>query len=268
MISKKNRTFLILIFIPILLVGMLSISCGKKEEPQIEPLKTVTFTIIEGKTVKETATVLAKSKLVNKKKFLREVKKGEFDYPFIDQSIKGTERLEGFLFPDTYEIFEDEDEHGIIERMLENFNNKVYKPLIKDIEASGRSFKDILIMASLCEMESSNQNDERKKVASVFYNRLNIGMKLQSCATVNYCLGIKKFILSYSDIAVDSPYNTYKVEGLPIGPICSPSLSSFEAAIFPAETDYLYFVASPKKDGTNNFASTEEEFNKLKNQLS
>ena len=94
----------------------------------------------------------------------------------------------------------------------------------------------------------------------MFYNRLKIGMKLESCATVQYLLKERKDVLSLSDIAVDSPYNTYKYTGLPVGPIASPGISSIQAALYPADTNYLYFVATAD-GGENLFSETFQEHN-------
>lgn len=116
----------------------------------------------------------------------------------------------------------------------------------------------VIVMASMIEKETA-QSSERPLIASVMYNRLNIGMYLQIDATVNYALG-KYDLLTEADLAVDSPYNTYLYQGLPVGPICSPSLDSIKAAAAPATTDYIYYVASSALDGTHVFCATEEEF--------
>ena len=101
-----------------------------------------------------------------------------------------------------------------------------------------------------------------KKVSDVFHKRLENGEKLQSCATVQYLLNEKKFVLSSSDIKIDSPYNTYMYEGLPAGPICSPSAEAIEAALFPADTDYYYFQSD--KDGNMYFSKTFQEHEKIR----
>ena len=124
---------------------------------------------------------------------------------------------------------------------------------------------EIIIMASIVEREAANDT-EWGKVASVFYNRLKIGMKLQSCATVQYILKERKDVLSNKDIKIDSPYNTYKYDGLPIGPVASPGLGAVKAALYPEETDYLYFAAT--KDGSRNvFTKTGEEHLKTVKEL-
>lgn len=114
-------------------------------------------------------------------------------------------------------------------------------------------------MASLIEREAK-LDSERADVASVVYNRLNKGMKLQFCSTVQFALGKVKTRLYNSDLKIQSPYNTYLYEGLPPGPIAAPGRESLKAAMNPNDTDYLYFVVSSKGDGSHNFAATGSDF--------
>ena len=118
-------------------------------------------------------------------------------------------------------------------------------------------------MSSIIEREAKIDSD-RPLVSSVIYNRLKINMKLQMCSTVQYILGEPKETLTYKDIAIDDPYNTYLYAGLPPGPICSPGKASIEAALYPADTDYIYFVVSEKLDGSHNFSSNSADFEKDK----
>lgn len=139
--------------------------------------------------------------------------------------------------------------------MLKKFNDTVV-PLYKQ-SGSTYSLDEIVTMASLVEREAANDS-ERGKVASVFYNRLEKGMTLSSCATVQYILKERKTILSTSDTKIKSDYNTYINKGLPVGPIASPGEKSVRAALYPEKTDYLYFAA--KADGSANvFSKTGEE---------
>ena len=139
--------------------------------------------------------------------------------------------------------------------MLENFNNKALS-VINEAN-SGKSVDEIIILSSIIEREAAS-DDDRGKIASVFVNRLNIGMKLESCATVQYILKERKSVLSNEDTQIDSPYNTYKNSGLPIGPIASPGIKSIQAALYPEQTNYLYFMAA--RDGKSSvFAETYEQ---------
>lgn len=155
--------------------------------------------------------------------------------------------LEGYLFPLTYHFKDTDSEEQIINEMLKGFEN-VYETEIKDrLKGTNKSLNDIIIMASIIEREAAI-DDEMPLVASVFDNRLAIDMPLQSCATVQYIIKERKWILSNEETAIDSPFNTYKYRGLPVGAIASPSLKAILAAIEHPETDYMYFLA--KNDGT------------------
>lgn len=119
------------------------------------------------------------------------------------------------------------------------------------------SLDDIIVLASVIEREAAGDED-RGKVASVFVNRINSGMNLESCATVQYILKERKNVLSVEDTKIDSPYNTYMYSGLPIGPIASPGTKAIEAALYPEQTNYMYFLAVADGSGTL-FSETFEE---------
>ncbi|MCR4600795.1 MAG: endolytic transglycosylase MltG [Clostridia bacterium] len=226
---------------------------------------TLTFTIPEGYTLKDIAEVVAKTGLCTADEFLKEAAEGTFDYDFLNGGVQGEKRLEGFLFPSTYNIYKTLTPHEIIEKMLSTFKS-VYDKAYASSDAtvtSGFGTAQILTVASLIEKEAK-LDEERPIIASVIYNRLNSSMRLQIDATVQYALGATKERLYESDLKVDSPYNTYKVDGLPVGPICSPGEKAINAALNPASTDYLYYVASPAKDGSHNFASNYEQFEAYK----
>lgn len=224
--------------------------------PDIAP-DTCRVVIPEGYELRQIVDLLVENGLGKRETFWQEIEQGDFDYPFIAQIPERENRLEGYLYPDTYMFSAEESEHQIIDKMLDAFSQKVM-PLYEE-SGSGESLDKILIMASVIEREAAN-DEERPQVASVFYNRLRIGMKLESCATVQYILKERKEILSNQDTAIDSPYNTYKYEGLPIGPIAAPGRASVQAALYPANTEYLYFVATA--DGSKNlFSKTFEEHN-------
>ncbi len=211
--------------------------------------------IPEGYELKEIADVLEKNGLIDREIFMREAEEGEFDYDFIDDIKRDKNRLEGYLFPATYEIQKGESEHKIIDKMLDAFSREIV-PLYESAD-SEYSLDEIVTLASIIEREAAN-NSERPIVSSVFYNRIKKDMTLSSCATVQYILKERKKVLSISDTKIKSPYNTYREKGLPPGPIASPGAESIKAALNPADTDYLYFAA--RSDGSGNvFSKTDKE---------
>jgi UPF0755 protein len=170
--------------------------------------------------------------------------------------------MEGYLFPDTYHIGSRTTEEEIIKMMLKRFNDELVKlDYVEKITLPGLSLHNAVTLASLVEREA-REDSERPVIAGVIMNRLNRGMKLQIDATVLYALGGHKEKVYYKDLEVDSPYNTYLYYGLPPGPIAFPGEASLKAAIEPAITDYLYYVAKP--DGSHAFARTLAEHNNNK----
>lgn len=232
-------------------------------KPDVELNEAIKVTIPEGFENRQIADKLAEAGLVDRQKFMDELEHGNFDYDFVKAITRTENRLEGYLFPATYDIYADDDEHQIICKMLDAFGANVV-PLY---EAAGidMTLDEVVTFASLVEREAANDG-ERPIVASVFYNRLDVDMKLQSCASVQYVIKERKTVLSDADISVNSDYNTYMVKGLPVGPIASPGINSVKAVLSPAETDYMYFLARP--DGSENiFMHTFEEHNKKKAEL-
>lgn len=190
-----------------------------------------------------------------------------YEFNFLS-SIPSGKNLEGFLFPDTYFFNSDmEDEETVIKKMLENFDEKLSKDLRKEIETQGKTIYQIVTMASILEEEVRTQED-RKIVSGIFWNRLKSGQAFQSCATLAFVLGENKKQYSYKDTRVESLYNTYLYPGLPPGPISNPGLEAIEAAIYPTDTNYNYFLNNPET-GETVFSSTLEEHNanKVKNGL-
>lgn len=169
--------------------------------------------------------------------------------------------LEGYLFPDTYHVFEDVTAEELIKKMLVNFNSKVTDEMRTEIDAQNRTLDEVVILASMLEKELLSIN-ERKLGADVFLKRLEIGMGLQADSTVNYITKKKTSRASAEDIKIDSPYNTYKHRGLPPGPISNPGFDSLEAAIYPTGNAYYYFLTTPEGDAI--FSTTLEEHNTAK----
>lgn len=177
------------------------------------------------------------------------------EFPFL-KGTSGKTSLEGYLYPDTYYL--SGSERGLIESQLDTFAKKVM-PVWQNRPASHPLDLDQTIkLASVVELEAM-ANRELPIVAQVFRKRLKIGMKLESDPTAEYALGWHQGAkgLTLKDIAIDSPYNTYRYPGLPPTPIGNPSLDAIKAVIYPASTDYLYFVA--KGDGTHAFSKTYQE---------
>ncbi|MBE7561133.1 endolytic transglycosylase MltG [bacterium] len=175
--------------------------------------------------------------------------------------------LEGYLFPDTYDVagLGVSDATRIVLRMLERFESAAREiGLATDANPpAGLSRHEMVTLASLIEREARDPS-EFPLVAAVFYNRLSRGMRLESCATVLYALGRRGGPLLFSDLGVDSPYNTYRRAGLPPGPICNPGRRALAAALSPAATDALYFIA--KGDGTHYFSRTLAEHRSARRQ--
>lgn len=231
--------------------------------PEVNPNEAVKVVVPEGFENRQIAERLEELGLADSDKFMKELDRGEFDYSFIKEITRSENRLEGYLFPATYEIMPDEDEHEIIDRMLKKFSQTVV-PLYSSAKTD-MTLDQIVTLASLVEREAAN-DDERGKVASVFYNRLHNDMTLSSCASVQYILKERKKILSSSDVKIKSPYNTYINKGLPIGPIAAPGEKSVRAALWPEVTDYLYFAA--RADGSENvFSKTGEEHMRIVKEL-
>jgi UPF0755 protein len=211
-------------------------------------------TIPEGYTGQQIARVLASKKLVNDAVFTQDVYQpdGAVTAPFI--APNGS--LEGYPFPDTYLVPFHGNPHSVVKLMLDNFDKRVVKGMAGEIQASGMSLHQIITVASMIEREARVPED-RPLIASVIYNRLRQGMPLQIDATVEYALGGHRARIYYRDLKVDSPYNTYRHRGLPLGPISNPGLSSIQAALHQAATDYLFYVAGP--DGRHLFSRTVQE---------
>lgn len=182
-----------------------------------------------------------------------------FNYSFLEWSELGdAQRMEGYLFPDTYQFYQDEQASSVINKFLQNFNTRITTDMLNQADNRGMELHDVITVASMIESEAAN-DEERANIASVIYNRLNAGMPLQIDATVMYALGEHKEYLTVEDTQVESPYNTYLHTGLPAGPISNPGLASINAALNPAETSYLYY-ALDTESGTHRFFTSYEEF--------
>jgi UPF0755 protein len=226
-------------------------------------VNVVKFTIPEGLTTTQTVKILVDAGLGTQEDFTNEIQNGTFDYAFLEGAPKGENRLEGFLYPNTYEVYKTATAHDVIDTMLKQFD-KIFTPeFYEQAKTDNCTVYEIVTIASMIERET-RVADERAVVARVIYNRLKKNMRLQIDATVQYALPEVKKFLSYEDLKVDSPYNTYLHDGLPPGPICSPRVESISAALWPDKNDYLFYVLKPEMDGSHNFAETESEFFRYK----
>lgn len=226
---------------------------------------SVWVTIPEGYTIRDIAELLDDKKLADGDEFLRIASFNAQDFKeILDVPAPG---LEGYLFPSTYLVPLEGESREIIAGMLRAFKAQVYDQLSKDIaQASGDGSPEsirmtlhrIVTVASMIEREAQVA-EERPLISAVIRNRMKIGMKLDIDATVRYATGKYRTRLYYSDLEVDSPYNTYRRPGLPPGPIANPGLDSVKAALHPANVEYLYYVAREDGSGWHVFSRTFEE---------
>lgn len=206
------------------------IAQGKVQEYKI--------TTIEGWRITEIADYLFKNGIINNK----------------DKFIKVAEGKEGYLFPDTYRLAIDVTPEQIVQKMIDNYNERT-----KDLNVT----KDDLILASIVEREAKN-DEQRYNIAGVYKNRLKIGMKLESCPTVSYAKNTWSPPTAADLEMVNSSYNTYKHEGLPPGPICNPGLASIKAAQNPTQHNYYYFLNAKNGDLIMSKTLDEHNANKAK----
>ncbi len=225
--------------------------------------KERTIKIIEGWDIGEIDDYLRKNDVVGDDEFslLTDSKIGnwklEITKPNFLQDAPITANLEGYLFPDTYRIYNDATAEDIITKMLDNFGIKLTPQMRIDIAAQGKTIYNIVIMASIIEKEVRTEED-MKIVSGIFWDRIGNGQPLESCATLAYILGVDKKQYTLEDTEVNSPYNTYQNRGLPPGPICNPGLNAIKAAIYPEYTEFNYFLSRPDT-GETVFSRTYEE---------
>lgn len=237
--------------------------------------ETIRVTVPEGYTAKQVVGLLAAegfdaeelAALMNDVEKFRAVPAGMAgeETPLRAGGIPANEAypyaLEGYLFPETYELPKDETAFGAVARMVRELDRKLEQlpeDWEKQLEANGITFHEMMTIASLVEREVVADH-ERALVAGVIYNRLSINMPLQIDATVQYALDEPKERLFEKDLQVDSPYNTYRIAGLPPGPIASPGLASIEAALYPEPSEYLYYVTKKDGSGEHYFGKTYDE---------
>lgn len=224
-------------------------------------VKKEKITIIEGWSLKDVAQYFQDNDISSQEEFL-ELAKKDFSQGLSILSDKPKDLdLEGYLFPDTYEIIPRTGVENIIKKILNNLEQKLTPDLREEISQQKKSIFEIMTMASIIEKEVRVFED-KKLVSGIFWKRLEIGKQLQSCATINYITGKNDAGALLEDLEIDSPYNTYKYYGLPLGPITNPGLDSILAAIYPQESDYLYYLSA--RDGKTIFSKTYKEHNEAK----
>jgi len=224
----------------------------------------MTLTVVEGWRLEQIADSLALNGVaIDEQAFLDVVQMHPTGYSFSNE-LPEAASLEGFLFPDTYRIDPEMTPLTLVERMLKNFEIRVDDTMRGRFLDQGLSLYDAVTLASIVEREAV-VDDERALIASVFLNRLELGMNLDADPTVQYALGQQadgswwKTGLTHQDLQYDSPYNTYLYPGLPPGPIGNPGLQSLRAVAYPEQSDYLFFRAMCDGSGRHAFAETFEQ---------
>ncbi len=217
--------------------------------------KVVEVMIPEGYSMMQIFNLLEENGVCSAESLWNAAATVDFDYTFINREELGdAKRLEGYLFPDTYNFYAGDDPESVIKKMLNNAENKYTDDIVARAEDMGYTLDQIITVASLIEKEAGNA-DERADVASVIYNRLDAGIYLQLDATVNYIIAGTDEPFSTE---IDSPYNTYMYPGLPAGPIANPGMAAIEAALNPSSTNYYFFAYGV--DGTTHFFRYEDDF--------
>lgn len=232
---------------------------------QVVKEEMIRLTIPEGFTIRQIAEKLEEVPNWSADKFLEIVGSSENHYiadayRHIPDDPNITYYLEGYLFPETYEFKKDTTEEQVVERMLQELDRKLAtlpEGWEKQLDKLGITFHEMMTIASLVEKEVA-VDKERALVAGVIFNRIKSKMPLQIDATIQYLFDKPKERLFEADLNIDSPYNTYQIPGIPPGPIGSPSVASIQAALYPEETKYFFYVT--KKDGSKEhlFAETFE----------
>jgi UPF0755 protein len=224
-------------------------------------VQVVTVRFQEGWRTEQIAETLVQAGLIQTTdQFTNAIQNGSWNYDFLASRPSNTS-LEGFLFPDTYQFRADATPDDIINTMLQNFQTRVPAAEQAKAQALGLNFYQVMTIASIVEREAAVP-EERPIIASVYYNRIKQTMPLQADPTVQYAVGKSGDWwpqISPNDLDTQSSYNTYQNPGMPPGPICDPSLASIEAALAPATTDYVYFVAKGDGSGQHLFAKTYAE---------
>lgn len=252
--------------------GEFTLNTGMSTQEMIEILGHVekakeiktTLTIPEGFSIEQIAKRVESEGLFTEEEFLDAVQENTYSYDFLDSIPEGanvTYRLQGFLFPATYDIYDDTTAHDLVDMMLNKFSEVYDADMRNQAAALNYTAFEMVTRASIVEREAK-LDEERPIIAGVINNRLEEGMMLQMCPTVLYPItnGLyDKSEVTYDDLEVDSLYNTYKYTGLPVGPICNPGQVSMEAVLNPAQHNYLYYHVDNEETGSHIFTETYQE---------
>jgi UPF0755 protein len=250
--------------------GVYDLTTGLDDAAVIEKLqagptiKYVTVTIPEGYTVDQIADRVAEKTKIPADEFSR-IAKNEAASFGVSSPDRPVRSVEGFLFPKTYRIREDATARDVIAMMVRQFREEVAGVDLSYAKSKNLNLYDVVTIASMVEREAAKA-DERPIVASVIYNRLARGMRLEIDATIQYILGKQRKRILYRHLRIESPYNTYLHKGLPPGPISNPGLASIEAAANPAQTGYFFYVRTGD-DGSHTFATNQADFLKAKKRM-
>ena len=224
------------------------------------PIQTRPALISEGLNRHQIASELQAAGVADSARFIAATE----DPRLIRQLGLTASNLEGYLFPETYFFDLNADERAIASRMVGQFHRVFADSLRQRLKEQGLSLHQAVTLASIVEREAVAV-EEQPIISGVFQRRLKLNRRLESCATVNYALGTTKKRLTFADLKVDSPFNTYRHHGLPPGPISSPGRTALLAVLYPAKTEYLYFVA--RDDGTHIFSRTNREHERAKRRV-
>ena len=231
----------------------------KKMQVGSGAMVTTKVTIPEGYTMEQIFHKLEDENVCSYDDLMDAAANYSYNYSFIDQSMQGdAKRLEGFLFPDTYEFYQGMQASSAINKFLENFHDRITAEMLEKADERSMTMQEVVTVASMIEKEAAN-DDERAMIAAVIYNRIEAGMPLQIDSTIMYVLPEHKDVLTVEDTKIDSPYNTYQNKGLPPTPIANPGLASIKATLSPASTQALYY-ALDAESGTHKFFTSYGEF--------
>jgi len=259
--TKVRRRRLAAALIAVAALGVLAASAlayrhFNRNDPPPPALRTITLTVPEGYDRSQIAELAMDAGL--RGNFL----KASVRSPALDPAGYGGARaqnLEGFLFPDTFELLRSAPVTDLVEAQLDDFKGRIAGVDMAYAKSKNLTVYDVLTIASMVEREAQ-LDSERKLIAAVIYNRLRQGIPLGIDATTRFAVGNYDEPLTNSELSTDSPYNTRLNTGLPPGPIGNPGLASIEAAAHPARVDHLYYVVKPGTCGEHSFSSTDAEF--------
>lgn len=249
--------------------GLYTLSSSMSYQDIVDKLKVqqagrevVKVTIPEGYTLQQIGKRLQKYGVCTEQDFLNAADDDKITFAYSSQisSNQRFYRLEGYLFPDTYEFYKKQSAQGVVEKMLKNFDDKFNSTLRDRAQSNGMTVDQAATLASIIQAEAGTKAN-MADISSVFHNRLNQGINgkklLQSDATIFYIKRDIQMVLSQNDTQINSPYNTYRNEGLPPGPICNPGLDALKAALYPSDTGNYYFVSD--SNGNYYFAATYQQ---------